>query len=93
MLCGPDDEDEPSTERMLRPQRDMHRFTWPDGGVEFHISHGDMIRLLRANGFEVEDLIELYAPDGEAGSSFNYAPAGWSRKWPVEEIWKARKVS
>jgi len=93
MLCGPDDENEPSTERMLRPQRDMHRFTWPDGGVEFHISHGDMIRLLRANGFEVEDLIELYAPDAAAGSSFNYAPAGWSRQWPVEEIWKARKVS
>ncbi|MBB5897207.1 class I SAM-dependent methyltransferase [Kutzneria kofuensis] len=93
MLCAPDDENEKSTERMLRSQRDMHRFAWDDGGVEFHLSHGDMIRLLRASGFEVEDLIEIYAPEDAPDSFFHYAPAGWSRQWPVEEVWKARKVS
>ena len=29
---------------------------WPgDAGVEFHLPHGEWIRLLRRNGFEVED--------------------------------------
>ena len=38
----------------------MHRFEWPDDdSVEFHLGHGDMIRLLRGCGFEVEELIEL----------------------------------
>lgn len=27
--------------------------------MEFHIGHGDMIRLLRSCGFEVKDLIEI----------------------------------
>jgi SAM-dependent methyltransferase len=92
MLCAPDDEDEPPTERMLRPQRGLHRMAWPEGSVEFHLGHGDMIRLLRRSGFEIEDMIEIFAPEGAADSSFAYAPAGWSRQWPVEEIWKARRV-
>jgi|SRR5579871_839668 len=92
MLCAPDDEDEPPTERMLRPQRGMHRIAWPDGAVEFHLGHGDMIRLLHASGFEVEDMIEIFAPEDAADSSFAYAPAGWSKQWPIEEVWKARRV-
>ena len=43
----------------------MHRFEWPDGdSVEFHLGHGDMIRLLRCCGFEVEDLVELRPEPG-----------------------------
>jgi SAM-dependent methyltransferase len=93
MLCAPEDENDKPTERMLRPQRNMHRFAWDDGGVEFHLGHGDMMRLLHANGFEVEDLIEVFAPEDAPDSAFYYAPAGWSKQWPVEDIWKARKVS
>ena len=38
-----------STERLHRPQFGMYRFEWPDEvGVEFHLAHGDWIRLLRA---------------------------------------------
>ena len=36
----------------------MYRVEWPGNpSVEFHLSHGDWIRLLRRSGFEVEDLI------------------------------------
>ena len=31
-------------------------------GVEFHLPHGEWIDLLRANGFEIERLIEIQAP-------------------------------
>jgi SAM-dependent methyltransferase len=91
ILTAPDDENEPATERLLRPQRGMHRFEWPDDpGVEFHISPGDWIRLLRANDFEVEDLIELYPPDG-ATTRYPFVSLAWAQGWPCEEVWKARK--
>lgn len=76
---------------MLRPQRDMHRFEWPDpSGVDFHLSPGDWIRLLRANDFEVEDLIEVY-PDEGSTTTFQMTTLEWAMRWPCEEIWKARK--
>jgi len=90
MLCAPDDENEPATDRLLRDYFGMHRFEWPDDiSVEFHLGYGDMIRLLRANGFEVEDLIEV-RPAPNATTAYS-TPVEWARRWPVEEIWKARK--
>jgi SAM-dependent methyltransferase len=90
MLCSPV-EDLPATEALQRPQFGMHRFEWPDSGVEYHLSHGDWIRLLRANGFEILDLIELQAPPGaESHQRYDYVSADWARKWPSEEIWRAR---
>jgi len=92
MLCVPDDEGLPAGEALLRPQAGIHRFEWPpDPAVEFHISHGDMVRLLRGCGFEVEDLIEIYPPE-DASTRYPFVTLDWSRKWPCEEVWKARKV-
>jgi SAM-dependent methyltransferase len=90
ILCSPE-EDVPAEERLHRPQFGMHRFQWPGEGVEYHLSHGDWIRLLRGNGFEILDLIELQAPaDAETHKQYDYVSADWSRKWPAEEIWRAR---
>lgn len=93
MLCVPElEEDGPATDRLLRPQRGMHRFVWPDDDeVEFHLSHGDWIRLLRHSGFEVLDLIELYAQDGSP-TSYPFVTADWARRWPHEEVWRARRT-
>jgi SAM-dependent methyltransferase len=91
MLCAPDEDGVPATDRMVRPQRGMHRFEWPDtAGIEFHLGHGDMVRLLRASGFDVEDLVELYPPEGSA-TRYPYVDAEWAARWPSEEVWVARK--
>ena len=91
ILCAVEEPDSTS-ETLQRPQRGMHRIEWSDGGVEFHLPHGEMLRLLRDTGFEVEDLIELYAPDGaETHPYYSYVTAEWARQWPSEEIWAARK--
>jgi len=92
MLCVPDTEAEgPATDRLRRPYFGMHRQEWPDSeGVEFHLGYGDWIRLLRASGFEVVDMIELQPPSGVAQVDFWVTP-DWARKWPSEEAWKARK--
>jgi hypothetical protein len=71
----------------------MHRFVWPENGgaVEFAIPHGEMIRLLRSSGFEVEDLVEIRAPDDAETPTDPLATAEWSRRWPIEEVWRARR--
>ena len=55
-LCMPPEDGVAATERLLRPAFGMYRIEWPGNpGVEFHLLHGDWIRLLRRSGFEVED--------------------------------------
>ena len=84
--------DGPADERLKRPMFGMHRTVWPDepGSVEFHISHGDWIRLLRANDFEVENLVEIQAPE-DATTTYEWMSLEWARQWPCEEAWLARK--
>ena len=93
MLCSPvDDEDAPIEERLHRPLFGMHRFEWSDGSVEYHLPPGDLVRLLRRSGLDIEDLIELQAPaDAERHPEYDHIPPEWARKWPAEEIWVARK--
>ncbi|MFV2118564.1 class I SAM-dependent methyltransferase [Streptomyces sp. Act-28] len=57
--------------------------------VQFFLPHGEMIRLLRACGFVIEDLIEIQAPE-PARREYAEVSADWARQWPSEEIWKAR---
>ena len=89
-LCAPDVGDITTT--LQRTQFGMHHISWPgDPGTEYQISHGDWIRLLRANGFEVEDLIELRVPeDADTHQYYGFISAEWGRQWPPEEIWVAR---
>ncbi len=92
MLCAPDLEVEgPATDRIRRNYFGMHRFEWADeDSVEFHLGYGDWIRLLRSSGFEIEDMVEL-RPPAHAATRFPWVTAEWARRWPSEEVWKARK--
>ena len=80
---------------LQRPQFGMHRFEWAgEIGVEFHLPHGEWIAVLRANGFEVERLIEVQAPpDAETHEYYAFVTADWARQWPTEDIWVARKLT
>ena len=92
ILCSPDGEEKVRTE-LQRPQRGLRRLDWGlDEGVEYHLGHGDLIRLLRDSGFEVESLHELFARDDAADHEYyDFMPADWARRWPAEELWAARK--
>jgi len=92
VLCVPEQDGIPASDRLLRPQFGMHRMEWPgDKSVEFHLSHGDMVRLLRSSGFEVDDLIEVRPPEGST-TRYPFVTSDWASCWPSEEVWKARKV-
>ena len=91
MLCAPDEDGVAAGDRLVRPAFGMHRFEWTgDNSVEFHLSHGDWIRLLRANGFEIENLLELRAPEAATTQEF-FVDSDWARRWASEEVWIARK--
>jgi hypothetical protein len=50
------------------------------------------IRLFRANGFEVLDLIEP-RPAADAVSSYrDDEDRDWARRWPAECIWRLRRT-
>jgi SAM-dependent methyltransferase len=91
ILCAPD-EGKPS-EALQRPQRGLGRLEWPgEIGVEWQLPHGELFRVLRDAGFELLDLIELYAPDdAEDHPFYDTFSAEWARTWPAEEIWVAKK--
>lgn len=61
--------------------------------TEFQLTYGDWIRLFRANGFLIEDLIELRPPEDADTTYEDYAPLEWARAFPGEHIWKVRKAS
>jgi ubiquinone/menaquinone biosynthesis C-methylase UbiE len=91
MLCVPDEVDVAASEKLVRPMFGLHRMEWSDdASVEFHLPHGEMISLLRSSGFEVEALLEFQAPE-DSRSRWNLASLEWARRWPCEEVWKARK--
>jgi SAM-dependent methyltransferase len=93
ILCAPDQDGIAATNELVRPAFGMHRVEWDDPGdpsIEFHLMHGDWIRLLRSSGFEIEDLVELL-PHEDAVTRYPHVTLEWSRQWPCEEVWKVRK--
>jgi hypothetical protein len=57
----------------------------PDGQSLLPIPHQG------GNGFVVEALHELYAPDAaRTPDYYDIATAAWAGRWPVEDLWAAR---
>jgi SAM-dependent methyltransferase len=91
MLCQSAVDGETAGDRLVRDYFRPPRLEWgTDASVEFHLGHAGWIRRLRANGFEVEDLIEV-RPAENARTRYSFVSLDWARRWPSEEIWKARK--
>ncbi|HEY3544102.1 MAG TPA: class I SAM-dependent methyltransferase [Gaiellaceae bacterium] len=107
-LCTPDADDESIGNELVRAQFapwaaeggstagvSSHWETRWEGyeGAEFHLSHGDWIRVLRANGFTIDALHELQAPpDAKTHEYYYVIPAEWGRRWPGEDLWECTKT-
>jgi len=79
---------------LVRPQFGDYRIDWRTmtGGIDFQPPHGEWIRLLRSNGFQVVDLVELEPPaDAVEHPYYNFVDLEWASRWPAEEIWVAEK--
>jgi len=90
-LCTPEDDDVPIENRLVRPLFAPWAVEWPGyQGVEYHLSHGDWIRVLTENGFVLDGLHELQpGPDAKTHEYYYVIPAEWARRWPGEDLWEA----
>ena len=89
-LCWPDGADR-AGDRLVRDYFGMHRIDDGDE-VAFQLPYGEWIRLFRAHGFEVLDLIEP-RPAPDAVSTYrDDEERAWSRRWPAECIWRLRRA-
>jgi len=88
-MCYPDDSDHPG-DRLLRDYFSMWALPF-EGYVDYMLPYGAWIRLFRAHGFVVEDLIELRPAPGATSSFRDDADRDWYRHWPGEQIWRVRK--
>jgi SAM-dependent methyltransferase len=87
-MCWPIDA-ERAGDRLALDYFELRRID-SDDEVAFQLPYGEWIRLFRANGFEILDLIEP-RPAPEAVSSYRDAEErDWSRRWPAENIWRLR---
>lgn len=88
-VCWPLDADEVG-DRLALDYFGMHLF---DDGEEvfFNLPYGEWIRLFRANGFVVEDLIEPQAAPDSASTYRSADSLAWAGRWPAENIWRLRR--
>jgi SAM-dependent methyltransferase len=76
---------------LRHPYFDRWRISHDSGGAVFSRTYGEWVRALRANGFIIEDLVEL-RPEADAMTSFSwYVDRDWARHWPCEMLWVATK--
>ncbi len=89
-ICWPVGADRPG-DRLVLDYFDLRTIV-EDGETTFQLPYGAWIRLFRANGLVVEDLIEPRPPEGATSSYRDAEAIAWSRRWPAESIWRLRKV-
>lgn len=88
-MCYPEDSDH-AQDRLLTDYFGMWSIPYEEY-VEFMLPYGAWIRLFRAHGFAIEDLVET-RPGPDAVTSYRDATdREWYRRWPGEQIWKVRR--
>jgi SAM-dependent methyltransferase len=77
-------------DRLVLDYFGLHRID--DGeDIFYQLPYGEWIRLFRANGFDIEDLIEPRPLPGFTSSFVDADQLAWARRWPAEAIWRLRR--
>jgi hypothetical protein len=72
----------PATDRLVRDYFGLHALHVIDQRtLEFQLPYGQWIRLLRDNGFQIEDLVEIQPPE-DGRSSWPFIPLHWPTGGP-----------
>jgi SAM-dependent methyltransferase len=86
-----DDKNEQQTRKLQIDYADLGRLALEEGTIDWVLPPGGWIRVLRAHGFDIEDLRELLVSPDASTTYDDFAPPKWARRWPAEWIWKARR--
>jgi len=84
-------EKDKQSRRLHRSYDDLGRQDFGEGTIDWVLGPGEWVRLLRAHGFEIEDLQELRPTEGMKTTYGEFAPPSYARRWPVEWIWTTRR--
>jgi SAM-dependent methyltransferase len=90
-LCWSAEENRMTTS-LQRDYFGLHRLEQADGYVQFELPYGEWIRLFRRSGLAVEELREIEPPEGAVSTYRTEEETAWARRWPMEQIWRARKA-
>ena len=82
---------EKQTRTLHRTYDDLGRQDFGEGTIDWVLGPGEWVRLLRAHGFEIEDLRELRPTEGMTTTFGEFASPKFARRWPVEWIWITRR--
>jgi ubiquinone/menaquinone biosynthesis C-methylase UbiE len=63
----------------------------PDGAVNYQLTYGGWIRVLRDAGLVVDNLIEPRPQPGQHSGYYDFSPPDWATRWPCETLWVAHK--
>jgi len=88
-MCLDEDADE-QVARLQRPYFGLRYLDEGDGAATYNLGYGEWVRLLRASGLLIEDLVEPQPPEG-ATTTYGI-PVEWAECWPAECIWVCRKA-
>jgi ubiquinone/menaquinone biosynthesis C-methylase UbiE len=77
--------------RLVRSYFGLHRVDFPDDEVDFTLPYGEWVQLFRANGFQIERLIEPKGGPDRPTSYLTRSERSWSDRYPLEIIWRLRK--
>lgn len=88
-ICWDDDAD--SVGVTLKHNYFEERSAHDGSSVCFSMPYGEWIALFRANGFEIESLVELRPPPDATTTYGAYVSFEWARSWPAEQIWRVRR--
>lgn len=79
-------------DRLVTDYWGLHVLEEPGEPTNFQLRYGEWIRLFGESGFVVESLIEL-RPSPDARSSYrDEEQRAWARRWPMEHIWRVRRM-
>jgi hypothetical protein len=90
-VCRDEAAGEEAGDRLRQDYFGMHSFEGDWGAVEYQLPYGEWIRLLRRAGLVVEDLVELHPPERAETTYTGWVGLEWARRWPSENVWKARR--
>jgi SAM-dependent methyltransferase len=80
------------TRQLKLPYDELGRMAFGEGTIDFVLPPGEWVRLFRAHGFVIEDLVELLAAPDAKTTYTDFVPKRWAARWPAEQIWKVRKL-
>jgi SAM-dependent methyltransferase len=95
MVCAPQAGDDNIGVTLERSYFELGELDWTDavkdpGGIEFNLPISEWMALFREIGFEIDNYVEVKAPDSAEGTQF-WMPADWSKNYPSEQVWWLRR--